>query len=105
MIKDLFGADLVWTLPMVAPLPWRVFKLNDCDWWVARTLEEAKADCRYQCGDIDFEDEHELSDADLDRLKFCDEDCSSKSHSFREELRLRIEAGITKPEFFASTEH
>jgi phage-related protein len=103
-MKDLCGADVPDSPPMDAPLPWKVFKLNDCDWWLARTLEEAMADCRYQCGDVDFEDEHDLTDKELDRLMYCDEDCKTKI-PFREALRERVEAGIAKPEMFASTEH
>ena len=102
---DLLGDPVPETPPMDAPLPWKVFKLNDCDWWVARTLDEAIADYRHQCGaDVSIEGEHELTDKELDRLMYCDEDCKSRI-PFRQALHDLVDAGIKKPEMFASTEH
>lgn len=99
---------------MTTPLPWRVFRLNDCDWWIARTLEEAVADCKREQGmeDRDFTDARELTEAELDNLRFVEErDIPRKDwvrRSFREELARRSasnEPGDRKPGLFASTEY
>lgn len=108
---DLLGDPVAPTPPMDAPLPWRVYRLNDCDWWVARSLEEAKADYIASCGgdDDSFEDPHELTDAELDRMQINgmdeNERLAGTKHSFREELKQRVAAGLTGPAFFASTEY
>ena len=106
---------------MTAPLPWRVFKMDDCDWWLARTLEEARQSYQHETGvdDEAIEDARELSDEEMDRLTFVDVDdgerpVAESRRSFREELRQRVELrerlkaehGIEpKPELFASTEY
>jgi hypothetical protein len=102
---------------MTAPLPWRVFRLNDCDWWVARTLDEAKEDAARTWGfryveDAEnvFEEPQELDDATLDRLHFIDTDererpVKTSRRTFRAELAQRVAAGLSKPELFACTEY
>lgn len=106
-MKELIALD-PGALPLSAmadPLPWRVYRLNDCDWWVARTLDEAIADYRRECGvDVCIEGEHELTEQELDRLMYCDEDCK-KRIPFRQALKNMVDAGLSKPEMFASTEH
>ena len=111
---DLFGQPLPPTPAMTDPLPMRVFRLNECDWWMARSLIEAKADYLATFGpmpeDEAFDDPRELSDADLDRLQFVDTDVDENPikgsrRSFREELQQRIEAGANWPQHFASTEY
>lgn len=117
-MNDLLGDPLPATPAMDSPLPWRVFRVTDCEWWFARTLEEAIADCKRETGvDDDYFDEaHELTEEELDRLQFTDdpEDPLSARRSFREELAARIELqrelltahGIAlRPELFASTEY
>jgi hypothetical protein len=110
--KDLLGHPISPTPAMTDPLPMRVFAMNDCDWWMARSLEEAKADYCHQTGSTESElcpEARELTDAELDRLRITDLDDnerpSGKSRSFRKELQRRVDAGITKPEMFASTEY
>jgi hypothetical protein len=100
---------------MTAPLPWRVFKVNDCDWYIARTLEEAIATWVRDTGwnDCDdFEDARELSEAELDRLKFIEDRELPREdwvrRTFREELDRRSASGAPedrKPGMFASTEY
>ena len=106
---------------MTVPLPWRVFKMDDCDWWMARTLEEARESYKHETGvdDEAIEDARELTDAELDKLTFVDTDererpLRKSRRSFREELRQRVEFhqrlkaeyGIEpRPELFASTEY
>ena len=118
-MNDLLGDPLPATPAMTDPLPWRVFRLNDCDWWFARSLEEAIADYKHQtgAGDEELEDARELTEEELDRLMFTDDPddpLSATLHTFRDELRARIqlqgeleaEHGIPrKPELFASTEY
>ena len=105
-MADLLGDPTPETPPMDAPLPWRVYRLNDCDWWVARTLEEAKADYLDTVGpmsdDEAFDDPHELSDEDMDRLKITDvDDPKATKPTFREYLK---QMAPRAPGMFASTE-
>lgn len=89
----------------------KIFKMNDCDWWMAPTLEEAiqgvKTEHPMDWEDM-IEDPKELTDAQLDSHKFRldegEEDGERKHCSFREELDRRVAAG-SKTELFASTEY
>lgn len=97
---------------MTAPLPWRVYRMDDCDWWVARTLEEAKASYKHETGidDEHMEDACELTDDEMQRLHFVDTDEADRPvkesrHTFAVELARRVSAGLSKPELFASTEY
>lgn len=106
-MADLLGDPMPETPAMNAPLPWRVYKLNDCDWWVARTLEEAKASFQATCGPMDdeeaFDEPYELTDADMDRLKIVDhDDPKTPAMTFRQYLDAMAP---TKPDMFASTEY
>lgn len=110
---DLLGDPVPPTPAMTDPLPMRVFRMNDCDWWMARTLEDAKASYQETLGPVHeeeaFNDPRELTDAELDRLMFCDVDehdrpMKKTRRTFREELQRRIDAGVTVAEMFASTE-
>jgi hypothetical protein len=110
--KDLLGNPMPETPPMTAPLPWRVFRMDDCDWWVARSLEEAKATYLHETGvDNEYvEDARELTDEEMDRLHYVDSDerdrpVKASRRSFRVELAQRVSAGLSKPELFASTEY
>jgi len=88
----------------------KIFKLNDCDWFAAETLEEAIECAKRECGyDADsFDDPYELGDDDLDRLQFQftdDDDKPLETMSFRDALAKRIADGEQFPYLFASTEH
>jgi hypothetical protein len=91
---------------------WRIFKLNDCDWWIARSIDEAKASFQKECGpmpdDEAFDEPCELTDADMDTLKIAESDenerRTGKFLTFREYLIERIGDGLDSPEMFASTE-
>jgi hypothetical protein len=110
--KDLLGDPIPETPPMSAPIPWRVFQMNDCDWWIARSLDEALADYKLQTGygpgDEEVEDARELTEEQLDSLTFHDsdeDDCPNGiTRTFREELARRVAEGLDSPEMFASTE-
>ncbi len=106
-MADLLGDPTPEVPPMNAALPWRIYKLNDCDWWVARTLEEAKTSFQATCGPMDedeaFDDPYELTDEDMDRLKITDhDDPKAPKQTFREYL---YQMKPTRPDMFASTEY
>lgn len=90
--------------------PIKIFKLNDCDWFAARTMEEAIACARaeFDYGDDSIEDPHELTDEELDTHLFQfrnDYDRPLESMSFRAALAKRIADGERFPYLFASTEY
>ncbi len=108
--NDLVGDPLPETPSMTTPLAWRVFHMNDIDWWLARTLDEAKSDYTRQTGDEDLDDAYELTDEELDRLHFVDTDererpVTKSRRTFREELAQRVASGVNEPELFACTEY
>lgn len=84
----------------------KIFKMNDCDWWMAPTLEEAVADIKeyYGVDEFDFTENEprELTEEEMDRIMFRGED-GEPVHSFREELRQRVELG-QGTQMFGSTE-
>lgn len=83
----------------------KIFKMNDCDWWVAETLEEAKDSYKLETGEESDLDARELSDAEMDRLTITNEEDDVKL-TFREELTRRIADGtISSPSLFGSTEY
>jgi hypothetical protein len=91
--------------------PWKVFKVTDCDWWIARTLAEAIEDCKRQCGfdDSDFREARELTEGELDRLTYIEDMEAPRKEwvrrTFREELARRsANEWDLKPGMFASTE-
>jgi hypothetical protein len=105
------------TPPMTAPLPWRVWQINDVDWVMARSEREALGfylEWSRDCGDHRTEDEHradgdigplfhELTDIELAEEVFCDlADGSQKS--FADELAERAKT-VTVPMYFAGTEY
>ncbi len=93
-----------------------VYQLNDFEWWMAPSLEEAIALAMKTtgCSREEQVDEtcHELTDAELDKLRFIDADEPGAeepeggwpNRSFREELEARIAAGC-EAEMFATTEY
>jgi hypothetical protein len=93
---------------------WKVYEMNDCDWYAARTPEEAMEAMRENMGyksveelreDAMCESEpQELSDAALDELNYCLDERGGKEISFREQLNRMIQSGERLPGFFASTE-
>ena len=61
-------------LAVTPGLPFRVFEMNDCDWHVARSLEEAKESYLGQvCNDDEnVREARELTEAELDKLHYWD---------------------------------
>ncbi len=88
----------------------KIFKMNDCDWVAAETINEAILCIAESSGMPEAEIEalkaseeypQEVSDVELDRLQFAE---GPIKRSFREELRARLVDGEEFPQFFASTE-
>lgn len=84
----------------------KVFRLNDCDWWMAETMEQAKADYLKMTGEDSeiFDDPKELTAQDMEDHEFYPDESVERAIPFSEELRNRIVAGRTS-ELFASTEY
>lgn len=90
----------------------KIFEVTGAsDWCAAATPEEAQAALRAHYGDgsadellEEYGEPRELNDAELDRLKYFDEDHPEKDWTFRQELAAMIARGATFPCFFASEE-
>jgi hypothetical protein len=58
----------------------KVYRMNECDWWLARNIDEAIADyIAMSCSDAEearmmTEEARELTEEELDSLKFFDEE-------------------------------
>ena len=84
----------------------KIFKMNDCDWWMDKTLDEAKKNfLEFCCVDADeaLENPCELTSEQMDNHEFCPDENYKKSYPFKHELQRR-QSISSKPEFFASTE-
>jgi hypothetical protein len=84
----------------------KIFRLNDTDWYAGEDLESVKSAYLKDTGleqDEAFDDPHELSDEEMERLKFTRDD--QEKVSFRVELTSMIASGCTFPRMFASTEY
>ena len=87
----------------------KVWEVNACDWMAAATVEEATAKHKklgMDCDDDPIEP-HPLTEEDMQRLIFQDEDDTTRAvtrRSFREQLDKMIAEGEKFPCFFASTE-
>lgn len=83
----------------------KVFRINDYDWYMAGSLDEAinlaVADCGMPRDEV-VDRPCEVSDEAMKELMFFKRDWSK--WSFAEELQHQIQAGA-KPGMFASTEH
>lgn len=72
----------------------RVYRMDDLEWWAGESLAACVAEGRRQCGAECYPDDpieqYELSDEQMQRLKFVDEDGSTRT--FAEELARRVAA-------------
>lgn len=87
----------------------KVFKLDDCDWWVGESLQACIDGARAICGEgsyCDAEEEgSEVSAEQMQTLKFVDDDFAiPRTFTFAQQLQREIEQGGTFPRLFASTE-
>lgn len=86
----------------------KVFQLNDCDWWAGSDLESVKAAYLAETGvdqDEAFDEPYELSEAQIERLKFRRDDDNHTEATFKEELERMVAEGQKFPCFSASTEY
>ncbi len=84
----------------------KVFKMNECDWWMDKNLEEAKKNYPKFVGipsKHSLDNPTELTTEDLKNLRYHDVENEVKC-LFIEELQRR-QSITDQPEFFASTEY
>lgn len=82
-----------------------VYKVNDIDWWCDYSPEEAKKNYVKFAGisDENYEEPIELTEEELNRLKYKPDERAVKPITFKEELANRVIYNDV-PSFFASTE-
>jgi hypothetical protein len=84
----------------------KVFQLDDVEWWAGNSLEDCLKEARKHAGQESYEDAEELagqlSDSEMQRLKFVDED--GTRCTFEERLRDLVAEGVQFPCLFAATE-
>lgn len=86
--------------------PIKVFRLNDYEWWAARSLEEARSDYTETTGlsgEDAFDHPTQLSDEEMDQFIFIGDDGTKVS--FRQHLSNSIARGNQFPGPFATTEY
>lgn len=84
----------------------KVFRMNDCDWWMDVDLESAKKNYPefVGVGPADaLDNPYEMNKSQLKSYKYVSEDFFGVEYSFLEELQRR-QSISNKPGFFASTE-
>ena len=113
-------------LPPASGSAWSIYQINDCDWWVAKSLNEAIVDALRDCYGMKISDSptpeellpfegaelcdaRELTAEEMDRLMFREEWVDEDTYkpidrTFRAELTSRIESGTIAVGMFASTE-
>lgn len=86
----------------------RVYRMDDMEWWVGESLAACVEEGRRQCGADcypDSDEQHELSDAELQRLMFIDESDGAEpavKRTFAEQLAREIAEGGPFPRPFAA---
>lgn len=83
----------------------KVFRINDCDWWMDTDLESAKDNYLKFTGfdDGTIENPYEMDESQLKSYKYVQEDFHGVECSFLEELQRR-QSVSDQPGFFGSTE-
>ena len=74
----------------------KIFRINDYEWWAGNSLEEIRSAYEKITGEKpeeNFEEPYELSEEQLDKYKYVDEDEPEKTRTFREELQKNILEG------------
>lgn len=92
--------------------PFRVFAMNDSDWWMARSLSEATRDYAdmIELPIDELEEAGELTEAEMESHIYHDEEENSEGlvfgvkRTFAEELKRRIERDPVS-QVFASSEY
>lgn len=89
---------------------WKVYQVNDYEWYVARSRDEAIAIALHESGGPpeEYEDTSEVGQEAMEYLRFTDTDEDEnpigEPRSFREELERRVAAGLREGELFAASE-
>lgn len=89
----------------------KIFNLDDVEFWIGESLESCVDEAMRTCGTDaeDYESAHELSDADLDRMKFQDTDEDDRPlgepRTFREQMAREIAEGGAFPRLFAVNDY
>lgn len=88
--------------PKEGSMSFRIYYMNDCEWWMASSAEEAQRDYLNECG-YEPEDEmieegcpRQLTEEELDKRRFKKDD--GTECSFREEMN----SGPQKSRYFAT---
>jgi hypothetical protein len=99
---------------------WKVYAVNDCEWFVARSRDEAIAAAveHWGCKSaeeavkhhmLDLDEVYELNDVELNALRFADSDENDERtgewRSFKDELQRRVNSGLKEAELFACSEY
>ena len=84
----------------------KVFQMNDCDWYMAESAEEAQVEYGrdYDPGDPLENQPRELEEYEMNTLTFTDDD-GDLTRTFAEELKIRLSGEDVKHGIFASTEY
>lgn len=89
----------------------KIIQMNDCDWFIGESLESCVAEALknfYDGDSIYVEDARELTDGELDTMKFSrwsDDGLDETTRTFRKQLAIEIAKGGEFPRLFASTEY
>lgn len=85
----------------------KIFRVDDCDWYAAKTQDEAIKKAMHDSGESRqyYEEEggSELSEESMLKLKYVEDDGTEKT--FRKKLDELIAEGCHFPCMFASTEY
>jgi hypothetical protein len=79
-----------------------IFYIDVGYWWIGYDVASCLADANENySAEADEQDCYQLGDADLDKLKFYDEE-SGETHSFREQFEIEKRIGGEFPRHFAA---
>lgn len=88
----------------------KIIQMNDCDWFIGKSLESCVTDAmkNYYDDSTYVEDARELTEDELDTMKFSDRSDDGQdetTRTFRKQLAIEIAKGGEFPRMFASTEY
>ena len=90
----------------------KIFAMNDCDWMAGEDMESVTAlYLKEYAGDTPadeaLDDPQELTEAQLDKLRFQNEEAETPDdyQTFRQRLRFMETRGDAFPAFFATAEY
>ena len=84
----------------------KIVRMDDMEWWIGPSLEACLAAGRAECGADCYPDDgdpYELSEEQLQRLTFVDEDGTERS--FADQLAIEVAAGGPFPRMFAAEDY